>query len=479
MSLLREAEEIARGITDAWERSEALEDVVEAMALYDVAEAERVAWSAPEKDRTRALLRVVEGAVGHDLDGAERIARTMPAGEERVQALARVACRLGLQESARALRLLEEARRIARSLRDDKERADALYEVARALARHAPSDAGRLAKSITRTSGRRLALRDVAEAMAEKDPRAAERIVGDLARWADERTRRMVVQRAAEVVAAVHDVSEAARLLSSIDDEEERSWRLARVVESAAPRDPAGAERLARTIPDRKDQIHALWSVLDVVTERDAAEAERVAGSFPGDDPQRRLWRVAFVLARHDPAEAERRARMLRDGRDRSSALRAIAEAVLEHDRRRAARLLAEAERAARGASRRGTGSVELQLIAPLVAACDPAEAARIIGDIGTQEARDATREEAAGKAAAYDPPGAERLARTTEDPYHRAWNLRTVAVEAARHRHLAEAERIARGITEHPCLRAWALAGIAEVLLRASGDAPASPDPV
>lgn len=87
LGLLKETEQVAWVIGDAEERAGALESVVKGMALHEVAAAERIARSVPEKGRAGALLRGIEGAVGHDLDGAERFARAMPVGKQQVLAL--------------------------------------------------------------------------------------------------------------------------------------------------------------------------------------------------------------------------------------------------------------------------------------------------------------------------------------------------------------------------------------------------------
>jgi len=338
-----------------------------------------------------------------------------------------------------------------------------------------PDDAVAIAKGITDPGSRRQALRDVAEALTEQNPQAAERIVRDLTAGADEETWKLVLQRVAETVADVHDVFEAARLLDAVEDPKRRSWGLLYVVDLAAPRDPAGAEQVARTISDPTDRAYALRSVIYALGECDLAEAERVAQSIPGSDPEQALAWLVIAMARHDPVEGERRACALRDGYKRSLAFRALAEAVLERDRHWAARLLDEAERAARTISAPGLGpSIELREIAALAARYDVAEAERIIGGIEEPGDRDYAAWEAAKNAAAHDPSGAERLARSVEDAYYRSWALRETAAEAARHHHLAAAERMARSITERPELSAWALTDIAEVLLQTSDEASA-----
>ncbi|MEU6556044.1 hypothetical protein ABZ915_38205, partial [Streptomyces sp. NPDC046915] len=358
------AEQLARALTDPWERARTLAGVAGAVA-----------------------------AAG-DHDRAEQIARTITDPSERARALAAVAGAVAAAGDH------DRAEQIALATTDPSERAQALAAVAGAVAAAGDHDrAEQIARTITDPWERAHALAAVAGAVvATGDHKRAEQIARTLTDpWEQARTLAAV----AGAVVATGDHKRAEQIARTITDPWEQAQALAAVAGAvAATGDHKWAEQIARTITDPWEQARALAAVAKAVAAGDHDRAEPVARTIT--DPREQARALAAmagaVAAAGDHKRAEQIARAITNPWERARALAGVAGAVAaagDHDR--AAGLAADAEQVAR-------------------TIMDPRERARALAGMAGAVAAAGDHDRAAGLAA-----DAEQVARTIMDPRERA----------------------------------------------------------
>jgi hypothetical protein len=247
------------------------------------------------------------------------------------------------------------------------------------------------------------------------------------------------------------------------------------------------AERSARSITDETLKVSALANIARALAATDRnraaqliADAERIARAITINEFAKAdaLVEVVGPLAAIDPDRAEGIAKSISTGHvddDRTrqaSALAKVAETLAATDRRRAAQLIADAERIAKPINVVGLKSGALVNIAKAVAATDRRRAARLIADAeriiqSDTDADTYSKAEAlanvARALAATSPGRAERMAQSITIPGIGDGVLAKVAGALAA-TDLGRAERMAQSITWENA-KAEALAEIAGTL--------------
>ena len=190
-----------------------------------------------------------------------------------------------------------------------------------------------------------------------------------------------------------------------------------------------------------------------------AAKGETTAAAPAGNvlEPVRRTPdRAARLLA-----DAERAARSVTDEVHKAAALREVAKAVAATNPDHAARVFADAERAAQSVADEIQKAAALRKVAEAVAAIKPDHAERIARSITSESYRADALREVATAMAATNPDHAERIAQSISNERNdKAWALREVATALAA-TNPDDAERIAQSITD-ASFRALALAKVA-----------------
>jgi hypothetical protein len=345
----------------------------------------------------------------------------------------------------RAARLLADAEHTAIAAKSDKE--EALSSIAGAVALADPDRAERIAQSLTSRTYKPPALSDVAVALAPTDPDRAERI----AQSADEgfyKVRALVAVARALTPARV---DQAERIARSITDERYMVEVLAAVAEVLASSNPDHAARLFTEAirsaqsngygPARAEALAAVAKALASSNPHQAAqlftEAERAAqsGPHPGNN-ELVLQYIATALAPVNPDHAERIARsaITRQFRHmKPTTMAHVAQALALADPDRAARLLRDAERAARSIRDENDRTHPLMEIAKALAPTNPDRAERIAQSI-TQEFYVAyALADVAEALAPTDPERAELIARSITVARFKAQALAAVAAALIR----------------------------------------------
>jgi hypothetical protein len=354
----------------------------------------------------------------------------------------------------RAARLLADAESTAYAAESDKP--EALSYIAGAVALADPERAESIAQSVISPIYRPSALGAVAMALVPTAPDRAERIAQSA-----ESLHKMEALVAVARALTPGSVNRAERIARSMADERFTGERymaeaLAAIAEVLVPTDPHHAARLfaeaidsARSNGSEPDRLKALAAVAKALASSNHqhaaqlfAEAERLARSGPHQGNNELVLRyIATALAPIDPDRAERIARSHIAKQFRSykaTTMAEVARALALADPDRAARLLRDAERAARSIRR----------------------AARSIGDDRTHPLM-----EIAKALAPTNPDRAELIARSITQEFYVAYALADVA-EALAPTDPERAELVARSITV-ACFKARALAAVAAALIR------------
>ncbi|GAB2823968.1 hypothetical protein GCM10022221_22590 [Actinocorallia aurea] len=356
-ALLVDAERAAHSVTthsflDSSHQARVLREVAAAMAVHDLADAERIARSLPHAtDRLRALQEVAVAATlaAQDAGEAGRIIRSLFDAKDQPRTLRLVAKEVADQHPERARTLLVDAERIARSLPDPCHQSAGLQHVAEAVAGQDSEraqallvEAERIARSIPDPADQKRSFALLAVAMAGQDPGRARALLAKAERIARSLPDLGGQEWILEIIAlamAGHDLAEVERIVCSIAESDRREWALRRIAVAVAAQDPAGAERIARIIPSADGQANALREVAEAITTRDPAEAERIARTLPGHSQGSVLRKVTEAVARQHPGEAERIARSIGNSYDQARALWKVAEAVARQDPSKATKI--------------------------------------------------------------------------------------------------------------------------------------------
>jgi tetratricopeptide (TPR) repeat protein len=469
-ALLRQAETIARSLTDPNEASTLAEVAVAVAKTGDqkyaaalLREVEAITRSVVDPDGQAWALRWLAQAVAKTGDHAwaETIARsTTNHSSQQAEALMWVAAAVAKAGDP------TRAETIARSITNhSSQQAEALESVAAAVAKAGdPTRAETIARSITDLHWQVSALTWVAEAVTEK---GEQEHAAALLREAETTARSIInpeqqASTLAEVAAAVAKAGEQEHAAALLRD----------------------AETTARSITDPEQQASTLAEVAAAVAkageqEHAAAllrEVEAITRSVV--DPDRQAWALRWLAAAvaetGDHAWAETIARSTTDPYAQASALASVAAALTETgDQERAAALLCDAETIARCITDPYRQALTLASVAAAVAkAGNPTRAetiARCITDPDRQALTLASV--AAAVAKAGNPTRAETIARCITDPYRHAAALASVATAITETGDqeraaalLREAETIARCITD-PWRQALTLASVAAAI--------------
>ena len=439
----REAESVARGITNTDRQAAALAVLAAALTeASNTTDAERVASDAERAARDIAEYNYLQAdalialaaamAKAGNTTNAERVARSLAGTYWQADALAALAAALTeAGNTTDAERLASEAERLARSITDTYRQAEKLAAVAVAIAKAGnTTNAERMARSITDTDRRPGALAAGAGALAA--------LAAALA-------------KAGNTTDAERLASEAERVARSITDTDRQAEALTAVAAALAEAGNAGdaerlageAERVARDITEftfrQADALTALAAALAKTgntsdAERLAGEAERVARDTTDSDEQQRdaLAALAAALTKvGNTTDAERVARSITDTYRQATKLAAVAVAMAE------AGNTTDAERVARSIPGTDLQAGVLDMLAAALA-----EAGYTID--------------------------AERVARSITDTYRQETKLAAVAVAMAKVGNTTDAERVARSITEYTYLQADALAALVAAMAKA-----------
>jgi hypothetical protein len=367
-----------------------------ALAARLIADAEDIAYSAPEYVQPAVLAAFAEGLAATDPDRAERIARSV---ESRCSG--------------------------------------ALADVARRLAATDPDRAERIADTIPHEWGNDRARADIAAAMAGTDPARAERIAEALT---DDGLKVRAVTRVAQAL-AVTDPDRAARLLAEaeqtahvITHKTEKTTALADLAAALAVPDPARALRMAHSIPDRFVRSGALVGVARTLAATDPDRAEGIAQSMT--DKFVRAWALAEVAKALTISAPDRAARLIADaeglafsaegflgrltGSEKSRARASIAQALAATDINRAERVAQSIDEPEK--------TWALLCIARARAATDPDGAERVAQSITRDGPKESALVEIAKTLATTDPDRAERIANAMPDEVSRVRALMRIA---------------------------------------------------
>jgi Caspase domain len=383
--LLDDAEQVARqGLDgDRYTRHNMeylLAAIAKARYAYDPASGEQTARSIPDAAKAGSALHGLACDVAaRDPDGAERIARAISDLDWKMFALTDVAAEMMKYDPGRGRQLFAEAEHIALSIRDVKARNGSLVKVAGALARSDPANS--------------LGLRS-----------EAERISGEIDDPREQASAAELVARAIIAVAPGHAhqlLKKADYLLNrKLKDQERRNAEALRanIAGTMASVNPDDAASIARDLTEQADTDYV-------------------------------LGRVVQAIALSHPDRAEGFAHRIAEPGSRAVALATAAKAVTASDPNGAASILESAERIVRAITVTQSDFVSL---AKIVASYDPDHAEAMVRDgISEEERRDAALAEIAKVIAGDDPDRAETIARGLSDPESKSQLL--VAL-AARH---------------------------------------------
>jgi hypothetical protein len=396
--LIDEAVTAAQSIPSQERKAATLSKVATAMAAVDPARAALISQDAkraaesitedyPKECRlaevaeTLARIAASIGAAAYPncpaqlFDEAERFAQSITEYDPNSEALANLAAEIigvasmGPADSEPSGSFFDQAERVAQSIRDTERKVKTLASLGMALSADPDrsarllADAERAAQSYSYLPSKASALASLAAALAAADPDYATRLSDDAERAANQTAdqavgKEYVLHKVALAVSAT-DPDRAVRIARSIVNKNNGYYTalvLARVALVLASTDPDQAERVARSISyegEYKPRALAGIAAALVSTNPDRAallfdEAERA--DQPDNDNMKGRAReyIAKELAAFDPDRALRLARLIEHGRPRTSALAGIATVLATTDPDRAARILADAARAAR-----------------------------------------------------------------------------------------------------------------------------------
>lgn len=231
---------LADSLQGASEKADAYANIAHKIAEFDpiraaglVGAAERLLKSVSGKeDRSGVLLTVVQALAKFDLNQAENVAKSIPEKIDKAIALMAIADAASSSNPEREARLRDAVERTSRSIRDRRYRVIALTALAEQLAPSDPVRAGRLI------------------AAAEQDYQSMKEPTDRKASLAN------IVQALTTI-----DLDRALRLAHSATDQETRGRALLWVVRAMAPTDLDKAERLAQSIAGGKEKTWALISI--------------------------------------------------------------------------------------------------------------------------------------------------------------------------------------------------------------------------
>jgi hypothetical protein len=323
------------------------------------------------------------------------------------------------------VQLLATAECIARSITGEDDKARALSEIAVVMAATNPDDAERIAQSITDDGHKARAMNGIAEALSATDPRHAA--------WL-----RATAERIAQSITS--------------DNDRVKPWALSEIAVVMAATDPDHAERIAQSITDKGHKAKAMISVAVALTATHPRRAERIARSIAGITKAHYQWRVITVGVAIIAGKAvdTKPLGLFTDDADRVRALSIIGKTLADTDPRRAARLLAAAERIAQSITDKGHEAKAMIGVAATVGATDPGRAAQLLAYV-------------------------ERIAQSITNPEDRATALSSLAATVAATdpdraaRLLAEAERIITWMVIGEVNKAKAKIGVAAAALAAT----------
>jgi hypothetical protein len=378
-------------------------------------------------NRTRAIpagLPAVWARLGRTRYAVE-LARSVTDLQKRAEALAGLADVLAVSDPASAAEVAGEAERTAIAITDAKDRAKALVAIARVLTSGHPERAARLAADAKQVAGtitgpgQASAVHDIDELVSDLDP--VERAAREVRRAENSaRGKLLVPDHAAELVEVRVALERVARALA--DGDTDRAARAAADAQRAASAISAPWMRVRIF-----SEVAVAVAACDPAGARDLAdEAERTARRSTLAEPRvlgvNQIDPAFFLLANLAAAlaavgrweQAQDVALSIADRRWRAQALTDVAGALAATEPGEAARVAAEAERAARGFGSRSEQAEGLVLMARALALAglwDRAErAARAIAEPGYQARAFADVAGALAAAGEYD--RAERIAR-------------------------------------------------------------------
>jgi hypothetical protein len=385
----------------------ALTDALSALAVIDVDRAEGFARSMREvaPDGEEAISTVASVVATRDPDRAEAITRFLREPVPRARVLAKIVPAIATKDRDRACRLTNEAERLLRSTKTPVEYGEALGEALRVVASTDPDQAVAITTPMQDSSQKARALFAVAATIVDTEPTGARRLAEEAKRLATENRDTWVESRANAVLAI-----------------------------AIANSDPDRAEVLARAINDDTVRSQAIVRVAAVVAATDRGRAERIARATDDDFVQ--SVALAEVVARgvsSDPHWAEQLARLINDSAIKAEALAGVAAVIGATQEHWARRLAEEAERLARSVEHLPSQVSVLTRLATIIEPLDPAQARRLV-ESSERQARslkfesEESLERLARAIAKTDPSHAETISRSIEDVEHKSRILAAVA---------------------------------------------------
>ncbi len=326
----------------------------------------RAAITQPMMSEARASARERAAQL---LDEAEGAAASVISELDKVGALSQVANALVALDPNRAARLFDDAELIAQAYDFRESSADTgeleksaiLMSLANVLAATDPDRALRIAWSFPERSAaaKAIVLAKVTEVVAAINPDRAEQLAQSIS-LPDHKAPALaavaVALKAADPDRSVRLSGEAERAAWSLLDEIARAKALARVAAVLAAADPFGAARLLdqaeSTLHSHASDLHKSSVLTEVARALAVLDTDRsldLAGSIQNkSDRNQIMLRTAETLASSNPDRALQVTYSISSDQPRIEALCCIGKVVPTTDPDRAARLIADAERLAR-----------------------------------------------------------------------------------------------------------------------------------